>query len=68
MKEIWKHRWEHQQQHTRDERENLRCRRFDREHQHNSQIKCKMQKDPNSKHPGNPGHNKKTKPMDNRSR
>jgi predicted nucleic acid-binding Zn-ribbon protein len=28
----------------------------------------KMQKDPNSKHPGNPGHNEKTKPMDNRSR
>jgi hypothetical protein len=25
-----------------------------------------MQKDPNSKHPGNPGHNKKTKPADNR--
>jgi hypothetical protein len=23
-----------------------------------------MQKDPNSKHPGNPGHNVKTKPMD----
>jgi malonyl CoA-acyl carrier protein transacylase len=28
----------------------------------------KMQKDPNSKHPGNPGHNEKTKPTDNRSR
>jgi hypothetical protein len=28
----------------------------------------KMQKYPNSKHPGNPGHNEKTKPMDNRSR
>ena len=27
-----------------------------------------MQKDPNLKHPGNPGHNEKTKPMDNRSR
>jgi predicted nucleic acid-binding Zn-ribbon protein len=24
--------------------------------------KCKMQKDPNSKLPGNPGHNEKTKP------
>ena len=34
---------------------------------HNNQRKCKMQKDPNSKHPGNPGHNEKTKPMDNRS-
>jgi hypothetical protein len=29
-------------------------------------AKCK--KDPNSKYPGNPGHNEKTKPMDNRSR
>jgi hypothetical protein len=27
---------------------------------------CK--KDPNSKHPGNPGHNEKTKPKDNRYR
>jgi predicted nucleic acid-binding Zn-ribbon protein len=33
-----------------------------------NQRKYKMQKDPNSKHPGNPGHNEKTKPMDNRSR
>jgi predicted nucleic acid-binding Zn-ribbon protein len=30
--------------------------------------KCKMQKDPNSKHPGNPGHNEKSKPTNNRSR
>ena len=30
--------------------------------------KYNMQKDPNSKHPGNPGHNEKTKPTDNRSR
>ena len=28
-------------------------------------TKCKKQ--PNSKHPGNPGHNEKTKPTDNRS-
>ena len=35
---------------------------------HNNQRKCKMQKDPNSKHPGYPGHNEKTKPKDNRSR
>ena len=35
---------------------------------HNSQRKYKMQKDPNSKHPGNPGHNEKTKPMDNRNK
>ena len=31
-------------------------------------AKCKMQKDPNSKHPGNPVHNVKTKPTDNRSK
>ena len=31
-KEIWNHRREHQQQNTRDGRENLRCRRFHREH------------------------------------
>jgi TolA-binding protein len=28
----------------------------------------KMQKGPNSKHPGNPGHNEKSKPKDNRYR
>ena len=35
----------------------LGCRRLHREHWHNNQRKYKMQKDPNSKHPGNPGHN-----------
>jgi hypothetical protein len=30
--------------------------------------KAKCKKDPNSKHPGNPGHNEKTKPKDNRYR
>jgi hypothetical protein len=44
------------------------CRRFHREHRHNNQRKCKIQKDPESKHPGNPGHNEKIKPTDNRSR
>jgi hypothetical protein len=39
-----------------------------REHQHDNQRKCKMEKDPNSKHSGNPGHNEKTKPTNNRSR
>ena len=67
-KEIWNHRCEHQQQNTRGGRENLRCRRFHRQHQHNNQRKCKMQKDPNSNHPGNPGHNEKIKPMDKRRR
>jgi hypothetical protein len=47
-KEIWNHRYQHHQQNTRDGRENLRCRRFYREHRHNNQRKCKMQKDPNS--------------------
>jgi hypothetical protein len=28
--------------------------------------KCKMEKEPNSKHPRNQGHNEKTKPKDNR--
>jgi hypothetical protein len=56
-----------QQQDTRDGRENLRCRRFHREHRHNNQRKWKMQKYTKSKHPGNPGHNEKTKPMNNSS-
>ena len=50
-----------------DVRENLRCRRFHRKHGHNNQRKYKIEKDPNSKHPGNTGHNEKTKPTDNRS-
>jgi hypothetical protein len=65
---IRKHRCEHQQQNTKDGRENLRCRRLQRKHGHNNVRKCKMQKDPNSKHPGNLGHNEKTKPKDNRYR
>ena len=63
-KEIWNHRFEHQQQNTRNGRENLRRRRFHRGHGHNNQRKCKMQKEPNSKYPGNPGHNEKTKPKE----
>jgi predicted nucleic acid-binding Zn-ribbon protein len=31
-------------------------------------VKCKMQKAPDPKHPGNPGHNEKNKPKDNRYR
>jgi hypothetical protein len=68
MKEIRKSRCKHQQQNTRDGRKNLKCRRFHRKHGNNNQRKCKMQKDPNSKHPGNPGHNEKIKPKDNRYR
>ena len=33
-----------------------------------TQQSKKMQKDPNPKHPGNPGHTEKTKPKDNRYR
>jgi hypothetical protein len=39
-----------------------------REHGHNNERKCKMQKDPNPNDSGNPGHNKKTKPKDTRYR
>jgi hypothetical protein len=67
-KQIRNDRCAHQQENTRDGRENLSCRRFHREHGHNNQRKCKMQKYPNSKHTGSPRHNEKTKPMDNRSR
>jgi hypothetical protein len=46
----------HQQQDTRDRRENLSCRIYHRKHWHNNQnAKCKIQKAPNPKHPGNPG-------------
>ena len=50
------------------DRENLRCRKYHRKHCHNIQRKCEIQKDPNPKHPGNPEHNEKTKPKDNRYR
>jgi hypothetical protein len=52
----------------RDGRKNLQSGRFHREHGYNNQRKCKMQKDPNSKHPGNLGHNEKTKTTHNMSR
>jgi hypothetical protein len=38
------HRCKHQQQNTRDGRENLRCRRFHREHQYNKQRNCKCKR------------------------
>jgi hypothetical protein len=66
--EIRSHRCEHQQQNTRDGRENLRCRRFHRKHEHKKKGKYKMQKDTNPKHPGNSGENENIKPTDNRSR
>jgi phage regulator Rha-like protein len=46
--------------------ETLRYRRYHRKLLHNNQRKCEMQKDPNPKHPRNPGHNEKIKPKDNR--
>jgi hypothetical protein len=45
---------------------NLRYRIYHRKHWHNNHRKHKVLKDPNSKHPGNPGHSKKTTPKDNR--
>ena len=67
-KNIRNHRWEHQPQNIGDGRKNIRCRRFHRKHEHHIQRKWKIQKDHNSKHPGNLGHNEKTKPMENRYR
>lgn len=64
-KEIRNHRYEHQQQNTRDERENYCCRRFHRKHGQNNQNKCEMQQDPNPNLPGNPGHNEKTRSVAN---
>jgi hypothetical protein len=59
------HICEYQQQNTKNGRENLRCRR---KKMGKNRIKCKMQKDPNSKYPGNPGHIEKTKPKVSRYR
>ena len=67
-KQIRNHRCEHQQQNSRDGRENFKCRRFHRKHGHNNQRKYKSQKDPNKKYPENPEHNEKTKSKDNRYR
>ena len=53
---------------TRNRRENPRHRRYYRKHWQNNQRKCKMQKDPNSKHLKNLELNEKTKPNDNRYR
>ena len=65
-KKIRNHRCKNQQQNTRDGRKNITCRRFHRNHGHNNQRKCKIQKrNPNSKQPGNPGQNEKTKSEDN---
>ena len=58
-KEIRKHRCKHCQQNTIDGRENLRFSTFHRKHWHNNHRKCKKQKDPTPKHPGNPGHKRR---------
>jgi hypothetical protein len=65
-KEVMSYRCEHHQEITRDRRENLRGRRYHRKYLQNSQRKCKMQKAPNSKHPGNLGHNEKTNKQTNK--
>jgi hypothetical protein len=65
-KEIRSHRFKHQQQNTRNRRENFSCRSLHRKHGHNNQRKCKMQKDPNTRYPNNPEQNDKTKPKDDR--
>jgi hypothetical protein len=67
-KEIGSHKCKHHQHNIRARRENLRCRRYHRKHSHNSPRKYKMQKGPKPKCPGNPEHNEKTKPKDNRYR
>jgi hypothetical protein len=47
------------QKNKRDRRENLRCRKYHRRHQHKSQGNYKKGKVHNSKHLRNPGHNEK---------
>jgi len=44
---------------------NLRSRRYCRKYLHNHQRKCKAQKAPNGRQPGNPGQYVKIKPKDN---
>ena len=63
-KEIRSQRCKHHQQNTRDRRENLKCRRYHRKHWHISQSKCKVQKAPNPRYPGNQGKHEKTRPKD----
>ena len=67
-KEVKSHWCKDNKQNTRDRRENIRYRRYHRKHWHNNKRKCEIQKDPNPKHPGNWGHNEKTKPKENRYR
>jgi hypothetical protein len=65
---IRSHRCKHQQQNTRDRRESISGVEDSIENIDTSQRKCKKQKAPNPKHPGNPEHNEKTKLKDNRYR
>jgi hypothetical protein len=65
-KEGRSYKCKHHQQNTRDRRETLECRRHHRRYWHNGQRKYKALKPPNSKHPGNPTHNEKTKTKNNR--
>jgi hypothetical protein len=64
-------RCKHHQHNTRDRRENLCCRRYHKKilaQESKRMEKCKMQKAPNPKYPGNPGYNEKMKPKDNKYR
>ena len=58
----------HYQWIKRYRRENIRHRRYDRRHWHNSQRKYKVQKALNAKHPENSGYNEKIKFKNNRYR
>ena len=51
-----------------DRRANLRHRKYLWRYWNNSQRKHKVKKPPNLKHPGNPGHNVKKKPKNNKYR
>ena len=65
-KEIRSHKCKHHQQNTRHSR--ISGAEGTIENINTSQRKHKKQKAPNPKHLGNPGHNEKTKPKDNRYR
>jgi hypothetical protein len=67
-KQIRNHRWEHQ--HKIQDMEERISGAEDAIENMDTRIKenANCKKYPNSKHPGNPGHNEKTKPKDDRYR
>jgi hypothetical protein len=66
-KETRSHRCKYHQQ-NKELEERISGAEDTLENTDNSQRKCKKQNVPNPKHPGNSGHNEKTKPKDNRYR